>query len=641
MPVPGKIRSTQGCWTCRLRRKKCDEQKPNCSICASLEITCLYSDKKPEWMDGGAREKKMADDLKAMVKAKANERRERKWATEIPVDEPGNGSAAPTSNDAMLADSMADHTLDSTADHEMGDSSGPSLYTPGTSATEGSPVTHTSPEDKVAGPSLQVFEPMLADSDLSGHVDVHMKPHAKKPCTSDDSERELNFTMIYLDAVVPYMCPFYRPPLLQGGRGWLLVLLMRNKSLFHTALSLSSYFFSVMVNKTMLGHEECQKTNWAELQKQQGLSIESLQKSLHCLNSHGVANLFRESIQTLECIIQMISFDTIIGNATNWNVHLDAACSLFEQIIQHHATDREQPWYSVLAGMDMQTMQVKFDNGQHPWSASQASFRFQTIHLLWTDILASTALERLPRLEPFHQQLLIGDNPVLQAWDFFGCHNWVLLIIGQIAGFQAWKKEMKRTRTLSMIELVKKGSCIESRLRAGIAELDQVIQDTRHDPYDPSARAPDQPNLGYGFQTITGLGQQQQQSSVAQAIHTKIWAKAALTYVAVVVSGFQPALPDIQNNVAETIELFRELPSPLCLRTMVWPFAVTGCLAMPEQEGYLRSMVSDMDGMEVFGTVKEALRIMETVWEHRNCIDADLWDIATCFNVLGHASLLV
>ncbi|ETS75014.1 hypothetical protein PFICI_13498 [Pestalotiopsis fici W106-1] len=639
MPAPGKIRSTQGCWTCRLRRKKCDEQKPNCSICASLEITCLYSDKKPEWMDGGIREKKMSDHLKAMVKAKANERREKKWASEIEVDGHHSEASTATSNDAMLADSMADHTLDSNTDHEMGNSSGPSMYTPGTSATEGSPTAHPSPDDQMARPSLQVFEPVLAESDISGHVDVHIKPHAKKPCPDDESERELNFSMLYLDYVVPYMSPFYRPPLLQGGRGWLLVLLMRNKSLFHTALSLASYFFSVMVNKTMLGHEDCQQRNWSELQKQQRLSIESLQKSLQCLNSHGVANLFHESIRSLECIIQMISFDATIGNAANWNMHLDAACSLFEQIIQHHATDRDQPWQSILAGMDSQSMAIEFGNGQHPWSASQASFRFQTIHLIWTDILASTALNRTPLLEAYHQQLLVGDNPSLQAWDFFGCHNWVLLIISQIAGFQAWKKEMKRARTLSMVELVKKGSCIESRLRAGIAELDQVIMDVPFDPFDPSARAPDQPFLGSGFQTITDFGQQR--SSVAQAIHTKIWAKAALTYDAVVVSGFQPGLPDIQNNVAETIELFRALPSPLCLRTMVWPFAVTGCLALPEQEDFFRSMVSNMDGMQVFGTVKEALRIMETVWEHRACMDADLWDITTCFNVLGHASLLV
>ncbi|KAJ8112487.1 hypothetical protein ONZ43_g5384 [Nemania bipapillata] len=63
----------------KLRRKKCDETRPVCIACGGLEINCHYSDTKPEWMDGGAREKQMADELKVMVKQKATERRERKW----------------------------------------------------------------------------------------------------------------------------------------------------------------------------------------------------------------------------------------------------------------------------------------------------------------------------------------------------------------------------------------------------------------------------------------------------------------------------------------------------------------------------------------------------------------------------------
>ncbi|KAJ7110803.1 hypothetical protein C8R43DRAFT_161492 [Mycena crocata] len=42
---------TGGCWTCRLRRKKCDETRTagSCSTCIRLGIDCL-GPKKPEWM---------------------------------------------------------------------------------------------------------------------------------------------------------------------------------------------------------------------------------------------------------------------------------------------------------------------------------------------------------------------------------------------------------------------------------------------------------------------------------------------------------------------------------------------------------------------------------------------------------------
>lgn len=33
-------RSRTGCWTCRARRKKCDETRPVCRTCAGLDIAC-------------------------------------------------------------------------------------------------------------------------------------------------------------------------------------------------------------------------------------------------------------------------------------------------------------------------------------------------------------------------------------------------------------------------------------------------------------------------------------------------------------------------------------------------------------------------------------------------------------------------
>ena len=62
------LKSKQGCWTCRLRRKKCDEKHPFCAICEALMITCYGYGSRPEWMDGGEREKAMANNLKQIVK---------------------------------------------------------------------------------------------------------------------------------------------------------------------------------------------------------------------------------------------------------------------------------------------------------------------------------------------------------------------------------------------------------------------------------------------------------------------------------------------------------------------------------------------------------------------------------------------
>ncbi|KAK9469308.1 hypothetical protein V1512DRAFT_255953 [Lipomyces arxii] len=43
-------RSRNGCWTCRLRRKKCPEERPACSACIRLSLTCDGYGVRPEFM---------------------------------------------------------------------------------------------------------------------------------------------------------------------------------------------------------------------------------------------------------------------------------------------------------------------------------------------------------------------------------------------------------------------------------------------------------------------------------------------------------------------------------------------------------------------------------------------------------------
>ncbi|TPX11351.1 uncharacterized protein E0L32_001169 [Thyridium curvatum] len=43
-------RTKTGCWTCRLRRKKCDEGLPACSSCISRDLYCYGYGEKPAWM---------------------------------------------------------------------------------------------------------------------------------------------------------------------------------------------------------------------------------------------------------------------------------------------------------------------------------------------------------------------------------------------------------------------------------------------------------------------------------------------------------------------------------------------------------------------------------------------------------------
>lgn len=61
-------RSHNGCWTCRARRKKCDESSQPCKTCTGLHLTCHGYGPRPIWMDGDMHEKAKVMGFKAAVK---------------------------------------------------------------------------------------------------------------------------------------------------------------------------------------------------------------------------------------------------------------------------------------------------------------------------------------------------------------------------------------------------------------------------------------------------------------------------------------------------------------------------------------------------------------------------------------------
>ncbi|KAI0855297.1 fungal-specific transcription factor domain-containing protein [Xylaria cubensis] len=626
-----KLRSSQGCWTCRLRRKKCDEARPVCGTCAGLEISCYYSDTKPEWMDGGVREKQMADELKVMVKKKANERRERKWG-QLPTMTDFSPSAQ-TQQQAVHQSSdhhpMTDAGGPTTSEEEAGDVNPPSTVTSETSPSQADTCNESSPP-----------------SSLPSSFDSPIRP-AVASFPENRSEIEVSFTMIYLDYVVPFLFPFYRPCLLESSRGWMLVLLMKNRALFHTALSLANLLYAVLLDSMDGTHGACKRANWAELQAHQEIAIQALQEDIKALNERGAANAFKECVSCMQSIVQLLEFEIATACTTNWQFHHDAAVVLFDQVMTNHVTTADgsttitttTPWSSILARIGFPFRRIPLGTGKAVLTSDQSAFQFYTAYLLWIDIIAATASGEAPRLQKYHAELLQGDQPKINLGEYVGCYSWVMLAIAEVAKLAAWKREHQSKGTLSTIHLVRQICPIRLRLNEKLETLSFSVGDRATNIYDPSAHHPVTPYAGF-HEMVAGSEAQQ---SPAIDLHSRIWAQATITYIHVIASGLQPTLPEIQASVQATIELFRVLPSPLAVRTLIWPFVVTGCLALPEQESFFVELVQQMGAMQVFGTVKEALNIMKAVWQHTGsaCMDPQMWDIATCFSLLGHCSLLV
>lgn len=179
---------------------------------------------------------------------------------------------------------------------------------------------------------------------------------------------------------------------------------------------------------------------------------------------------------------------------------------------------------------------------------------------------------------------------------------------------------MKNTGSLDVVELVRRSEMISQTLNQGLSRLDgQQDHCGLH-------------SFRYNRSTTTT-------SSVAA---TKIWVHAARIYLTIIVSGWQPSNPDIRQGVSEALKLLQIVTSVSHLRSLAWPLCVAGCMAEAgEQEQNFRELFADMGDMRAMGPLSETQNIVEKIWQNRDSVDRETWDLAFCFRILGTPVLLV
>ncbi|KAI0467817.1 fungal-specific transcription factor domain-containing protein [Xylaria cf. heliscus] len=558
------VRSFNGCWTCRLRRKKCDERRPVCEICTSLHITCHFGQEKPEWMDGGARQEEMAARFKQEVKDNAHRRRE---------------GRADVSGDCI-----------------------------GTAAD--------------AAPSNENgAEP---DSRLSTNI---QKASGGTYCTirSQDAQGGLRFgqsdtilLMFYLENVLPFLFPFYHPSIVRGGRAWILEMMINSPVVRQATLCLSPYFFSLAQGTTN------DDVLWDTVLTQTKNAFTLLSQALQVINGSGIAGHLHGAVRIMASIVQLQRFEIAVLSLGNCQAHHNAALALFGQLLDSVRPDElSEPCASFDAVLDRLGPASPSAEFLHIPSAEQSAFLFSSTLLVFDDIVASTVLPERPRLYEYHEGLLgnaNGTKPRIDLEATLGCQNWVLLQIGEISALDAWKQQCKRVGSLDVMELVRRATVIKCSLEAQLTQIE----------IEPAPVAREYESV---LDILTADGISRPNATKSQtSIVTRVWAHAALLYLFVVVSGWQPANSEVRYHVSRIVELLSShISQPSLLRTAMWPFSVAGCLAEPAQEAHFRAMTERLKPPCVFGTVHKAFEMMENVWHRRNAEDAATRDLATCF----------
>ncbi|OAA62135.1 Zn(2)-C6 fungal-type DNA-binding domain protein [Cordyceps fumosorosea ARSEF 2679] len=628
--LSGKVRSQSGCYTCRLRRKKCDERRPVCDGCAALEITCFYGEQKPDWMDGGPRQRAMAETIKSQVKKQASQRRDRKYLEMLE-----SGTRMVNLNDEPPAATNGDHSSD----------------TPAVFASESDRAFDTSPSSISAttGPS----------PDMPWHHHQLAGPGPERK-SDYDSAQDTHLIMNYVDFVFPYLFPYYQPPILPpilvGGRGWVLdAFLHGSRAIYYTAIALSSWFFGVLLAGGEEKHAACTERMARQLHHQMGISLKELQKNVQAISAKrgggDGTSCAREALEVMQSVIQMLIFEVTAANKDNWKMHLDAAMALFAQILP-----RPGGWTETLHALWTPKWPPPEMGIRRPWSTDQAALRFFGANLLYIDVMASITMSRRPRLAAYHDSVIpIGDDggggpggdapPLstqpqsagpLRMEEFFGLQNWVVRTLGDIAALDADKKAAAARAAgegMTATELSARGEPLLRAVRAGIRHLDE--QDYAQTPVERAVSVIRDPLSSLNPTAATAAAKRPQ-----FVIQNLIWLHAAFLYLDAVVSGWRPADAEVRRSVDKVTELLVGLPDGKTMQSMAFPFCVAGCLAAREElrERY-RALVGRLGPLRVFGTMQEARNIMERTWAAG--AEGEDWDVARCLNILGHGALLI
>jgi C6 transcription factor Pro1 len=435
--------------------------------------------------------------------------------------------------------------------------------------------------------------------------------------------------MFYLEHLLPFLFPFYRPSLLQGGRAWILEMMISSPVVRKATLCQSSYFFSLARGTSapaMIGETVLAQTRDA---------FGVLRQALQVMDGPDLSEHLHGAVRTMSSIVQIQRFEIAALSFNNCQTHLNAALALFRQLIE------------VAKDIEPSGVASRFDNLvsrlgppsrilptqfiQVP-SAEQAAFRFSSSLLILDDIIASTILQEQPKLYDYHCDLLTtihGNETVIDLASVVGCQNMVLVQIGEIAALDGWKQQSIRAGTLNVMELVQRATVIKSSQEDHLRWLET----------GPLPISKDDSLLGI---FTADFYKHSETSTTDSSLVTRVWAHAGLIYLHIVVSGWQPASTEVRHHVGQIIRLLTlQLSHPTLLRTVAWPFCVAGCLAEQAQRSHLREMVEALQPPSVFGTVHKALEIMEDVWRTTGIVDAGSRDLATCFRDHGGLVLLV
>ncbi|CAA7266981.1 unnamed protein product [Cyclocybe aegerita] len=589
-----------GCWTCRVRRKKCDEQREgdSCKTCKRLTIKCLgWGPKRPDWM----RDKKNVDAYKASIKAQLSSKgliRGQPRHNPIQVPPHRRHNANTNGNGHSSSVSSRNHSYnafqqigDPAYNHSHSDLLMPAL--PGSSSSSFDQLT-TFPD---------VFEPETSFHPYQSQLNP-VQPYA----VGGDPLNDASYGFLPIPPTTPNdllsssLSSLYNP---SGHAGMHEQLVMnyfndvRKVQFFFAGEALTDITYSAIVEEPRgaVSLAICALADLYSKQMRVSQGLEAPNQNAENSTSY----LRHEALLRLEnnnathngwtekdalAALHLISLSQMAGGSCDWEQPFGILSQWLLQTNLHHA---ENPWMAFLSLSPTSQLCVKAT--------------------LWFDVFSSLSVARPPKFLPLWKRLL-GDQQSfwgngaelevphrLRMDALTGCPDEAMLAIAEVSALAHWKASQIRNGCLSYPELVRRGTVIEQQLRRFST--------------DPSSGADvSQPRLhSNGDATVP--------SEEERSWAASLFREAANLYLHTVLSNSTPGVPEISTSVETIVHLFSKFQPSDLDRALVFPICFAGAMSNDStRRDFLKGRMRGLN--DSYGNLLQTRRLMEAVWQKRD-----------------------
>ncbi|KAI9724508.1 MAG: hypothetical protein M1812_000576 [Candelaria pacifica] len=599
-------RSRTGCFTCRLRRKKCDEGKPACKACKHLGLKCDY--KRPMWWGNNDQRRQQKEMIKTIIKrTKLTEKTAQigPMGADTPPELSYSLPTSDTYSDTL--ERTRSGSVDSQFSLQYDFNQAPGVETFNTFATPMHPQHYTpqysnySPYEVDIKTERQMYVndvPTRRDSSISTFSTFQQPPpHATLPSFPADNwvqedvydtrrdsfigEEGLDFNFFdfahpsatqqavihvdecdrrlldhFIDNVLRLIFPILDVNQHGSARSdVILPALESNKCYLHCCLSISA--LHLKATERLQGEQID-----SDIMRHRYATISELCEAL---------NRDTEHQQILEATLGMIFFQCSVGRPDDclpdipWHQHFLAATSLVQKL-------------------DLPRTLTSIPSSDTSSSVTHPPFNMTLTS--WIDILGATMLGRAPHFADTYREKHLSSS-TSGLCELMGCDDRVMYLISEIACLEALKLEgMDDIQLCSHIH----------------ALADQIAQTEQREPLS-------------SLYSNTGAIRPRQLSRNM----TAVFRLAARIYLCSLVPGFdktQASIMDLVSKLAETLELYMPSGSEGFDRSLVWPLLIAGGVSTPTSSFRIvfDQRCERLSEHAEFGSFGRMVRLLREVW---------------------------